>query len=82
MIDQIEETYQTGTPAGEAKFAEIAAQIRAESHGKKYGCVVGVSGGTDSSYMLHLAIEHGLKPLAVHYDNTSTTAIAHTAALA
>ena len=31
--------------------------------------VVGVSGGVDSSYVLHLAVENGLRPLAVHMDN-------------
>ena len=37
--------------------------------------IIGVSGGTDSSYLLHLAIKLGLRPLAVHYDNTWNTAI-------
>ena len=39
-------------------------------------CVIGVSGGTDSSYLVHLAKTWGLKPLAVHYDNTWNSAIA------
>jgi len=36
---------------------------------KKYDCIVGVSGGVDSSYTLVKTIEMGLKPLAVHMDN-------------
>lgn len=76
LIEGLERDYQTGTPAGVARFEQIAEEIRKESVGKQYGCVVGVSGGTDSSFMLHLAVEQGLKPLAVHYDNTWNTAIA------
>ena len=37
---------------------------------------MGVSGGTDSSYWLAKAVEWGLRPLAVHYDNTWNTSIA------
>jgi N-acetyl sugar amidotransferase len=44
-------------------------QIKRDGHGKKYDCIVGVSGGADSSYALHLALENGLRPLAVHLDN-------------
>src|SRR5690606_15768218 len=50
--------------------------IKKSGKGKPYDCVVGVSGGTDSSYMLSKAIEWGLRPLAAHYDNTWNTAIA------
>ncbi|MES2330149.1 MAG: N-acetyl sugar amidotransferase [Bacteroidota bacterium] len=76
MIDDLKSQYHTGTPAGEEKFAEIVEQIRKDGKGKKYDCVVGVSGGTDSSYMIVKAVEWGLRPLAVHYDNTWNTAIA------
>ena len=34
-----------------------------------YDCVVGLSGGVDSSYALHKAVELGLNPLVVHMDN-------------
>ena len=37
---------------------------------------IGVSGGTDSSYMIYLAKQLGLRPLAVHYDNTRNTSVA------
>lgn len=76
MIDSLKEQYGTGTPAGDARLAEIVEQIKRDGKGKKYDCVVGVSGGTDSSYMLYKAIEWGLRPLAVHYDNTWNSAIA------
>lgn len=35
----------------------------------KYNCLIGVSGGVDSSYVVHLAQKNNLKPLLVHFDN-------------
>ncbi|HAA72611.1 MAG TPA: N-acetyl sugar amidotransferase [Planctomycetaceae bacterium] len=48
---------------------ELIDRIKSAGRRKRYDCVVGVSGGIDSSYVLHLAVEHGLRPLAVHMDN-------------
>lgn len=76
MVEKLEADYHTGTEKGEEDFRQIVEQIKIDGKGKKYDCVVGVSGGTDSSYMLWLAIELGLRPLAVHYDNTWNSAIA------
>ncbi|MGE5363047.1 MAG: N-acetyl sugar amidotransferase [Bacteroidota bacterium] len=76
MIDQLTEEYQTGKAKGEEKFSEIVEEIKRNGKGKKYDCVVGVSGGTDSSYMIYLAVKMGLRPLAVHYDNTWNTGTA------
>ena len=45
------------------------ARVKAEGTGREYDCVVGVSGGLDSSYALYLAVRSGLRPLAVHLDN-------------
>lgn len=44
-------------------------QIREQGRGKPYDCVVGLSGGVDSSYVAVLAKEWGLRPLVVHFDN-------------
>lgn len=76
MIDNLKGQYKTGTPEGEANFLKIVDQIKKDGKNKKYDCIVGVSGGTDSSYMIIKALEWGLRPLAVHYDNTWNTAIA------
>jgi N-acetyl sugar amidotransferase len=43
--------------------------VKAAGKGHEYDCVVGVSGGVDSSYALYLAVQNGLRPLAVHLDN-------------
>lgn len=44
-------------------------KIKAAGRGKKYDCVIGVSGGVDSSYVAVEAVKRGLRPLAVHMDN-------------
>lgn len=43
--------------------------IKGEGKGKKYDCILGMSGGLDSSYLTVLAVEFGLRPLIVHFDN-------------
>lgn len=74
--DAIKARYGTGEEKGEAALAKIIQQIKKEGSGKPYDCIVGVSGGTDSSYTLAKAVERGLRPLAVHFDNTWNSAIA------
>lgn len=76
MINSLQEKYQTGKEAGKEAFEEIVRKIKKDGRKKKYDCIVGVSGGTDSSYMVYLAKKYGLRPLAVHYDNTWNSAIA------
>jgi N-acetyl sugar amidotransferase len=44
-------------------------KVREAGAGKEYDCIVGVSGGLDSSYALYVAVQNGLRPLAVHLDN-------------
>ncbi len=47
----------------------ILEKIRRSGRGKKYDCVLGVSGGVDSSYLAYIITQRGLRPLAVHMDN-------------
>ena len=54
---------------GENKWMQQVAQIKQKGKNKKYDCIIGVSGGTDSSYLMHMAIKWGLRPLAVNLDN-------------
>lgn len=75
-IDDLKEDYQTGKIEGEKTINSIVNSIKSDGKGKKYDCIIGVSGGTDSSYMVHWAVQKGLRPLAVHYDNTWNSAIA------
>lgn len=55
-----------------ARRAELDAfihRVKAAGRGKRYDCVVGMSGGVDSSWTLVKAVEFGLRPLAAHMDN-------------
>ena len=45
------------------------AMIKAAGKGKPFDCILGLSGGVDSSYMAYLAKAWGLSPLIVHFDN-------------
>jgi len=76
QTDSLAGQYGTGTEAGESALQGILRQIQTEGIKKPYDCIVGVSGGTDSSYLVHLAVKWGLRPLAVHYDNTWNSAAA------
>ena len=76
QMNELKNEFNTGTEIGEEKIDNIIKKIKYEGRNKKYDCVVGVSGGTDSSYMIYWAVKKGLRPLAVHYDNTWNTSIA------
>ncbi len=67
----------------QVKFTSLVKTLRDDGRGKAYDCVVGLSGGVDSSYVLHGVVEAGLRPLAVHLDNgwNSELAVANIHAL-
>jgi predicted PP-loop superfamily ATPase len=44
-------------------------KVKDDGRNNKYDCIVGISGGVDSSWTLVKAKELGLRPLAVHMDN-------------
>jgi N-acetyl sugar amidotransferase len=50
------------------KLAALIDRIKDDGAGKDHDCVVGLSGGVDSSYVALLAKRWGLKPLVVHVD--------------
>lgn len=51
------------------EFDALVARIQKSGRGREYDCVVGVSGGVDSTYVLLKAVDAGLRPLAVHFDS-------------
>lgn len=61
---------------GRRRLEMIADDVRGRGKGKPYDCVIGVSGGVDSSYVAWLAKDLGLRPLAVHLDNGWNSEIA------
>lgn len=53
----------------EKELHSLIQEIKKNGKGKKYDCILGLSGGLDSSYMLHLAVkEWGLRPFVFHID--------------
>lgn len=76
QYDQMKSEYPIGEE-GDAILEANVAQMKKDGIGKDYDVVIGVSGGADSSYMLHLAkVKYGLRVLAAHFDNTYNSRIA------
>lgn len=54
---------------GYAELMQIAAKIKKEGEGKNFDCIIGLSGGLDSSYVAYVAKEiMGIRPLLFHVD--------------
>jgi N-acetyl sugar amidotransferase len=70
-IEYYSQSKQTVLPPAERekKLNEILAKIKSDGAGKQYDCVIGISGGVDSTYLAYAAKQMGLRPLVVHYDN-------------
>ncbi len=58
-------------PSGklEENLRLIIDKIKSAGKGKEYDCIIGLSGGVDSSYVAYLVVQYGLRPLAIHLDN-------------
>ena len=55
--------------AAEAALSDIINKIKKEGEGKEFDCIMGVSGGIDSSYLTYIVKENfGLRPLVFHVD--------------
>jgi len=66
------EEVKTIKPEGKEREERLSAlidSIKRTGKNQKYDCLIGVSGGTDSSYVAYIVKELGLRPLAVHLDN-------------
>lgn len=55
--------------AGQQKLNRIINEIKEKGKNKEYDCLIGVSGGVDSTFALYKAKKLGLRPLAIHLDN-------------
>lgn len=67
--DELVESRIFSGQKGQQKLNELVAKIKKSGKGKKYDCIVGVSGGVDSTYVAYLSKKLGLRPLAIHFDN-------------
>lgn len=53
---------------GELMLECMLEKVKSHGKGRRYDCIVGVSGGVDSSYLTTKIVERGLRPLMVHVD--------------
>jgi len=66
--DQLIETYLTPN-IEQDNITPILNAIQKDGKGREYDCIIGISGGLDSSYLAYYANKMGLRPLAIHLDN-------------
>lgn len=68
-LQKLKEKYDDKEKSRE-KLLEIVKLVKKEGDNKPYDCLIGLSGGVDSSYLAYVLVkEFGLKPLAIHVDN-------------
>lgn len=60
---------------GKKKLDVLLEKVKREEKNKKYDCIMGLSGGLDSSYLAYLGYKWGLRVLAVHIDDGYDTEI-------
>jgi len=58
-----------GDPRNPDRLRAKVRQMKQRGRRREYDCIVGLSGGVDSSYLAYTAVELGLRPLAIHLDN-------------
>lgn len=62
---------------GERRFAAVVEKIKRDGESRDFDCILGMSGGLDSSFLLHKAVrDFGLRPLVFHVDGGWNTDIA------
>lgn len=66
---ELHQTLEKKYPIDEALLQQIIDEIKNGGKNKRCDCVIGVSGGVDSTYLIYMAKKWGLRPLAVHLDN-------------
>ncbi len=55
---------------GQVRFENLIKEVKRRGEGKQYDCIIGISGGVDSTYVAYLVKrKYGLRPLALHLDN-------------
>ncbi len=69
IYDKIRQKRLLYLKTGEDELLKIVEEIKRKGKEKEYDCIIGVSGGLDSSYVAYLCKELNLRPLAVHLDN-------------
>ena len=74
-IKQINTTTYFPNEIGQKKLINLIEKIKKDGQKRKYDCIMGISGGLDSSYLAYLGYKWGLRVLAVHIDDGFDTNI-------
>lgn len=72
LFDRMEKRY----PIDENKLQELVKRMQLDGRKREYDCLVPWSGGMDSTYVLYMVKKLGLRPLAVHFDNSWVSPVA------
>jgi N-acetyl sugar amidotransferase len=67
-FDSVQSRHLFSGEDGQMRLDQIVDQIKKEGVGKEYDCIIGLSGGVDSSYLALKVKDLGLRPLVVHVD--------------
>lgn len=68
FYEKVAPNWHTG-PEGEAELERMVEKIQKAGKGRDFDCIIGMSGGIDSSYLVYAAKEKlGLRPLVFHVD--------------
>lgn len=68
LFDSVTRAYWHPNEQGSRLLARNLEKIKDAGAGKEYDCILGLSGGVDSSYLALKVHEWGLRPLVVHVD--------------
>lgn len=68
-VEKVVRSVDVTSAVKEKKFHELLSEIKIKGKKLSYDCVIGLSGGVDSSYVAYKVKQFGLRPLAVHLDN-------------
>lgn len=67
-FDKVKRKYWISGNKGQKLLEEAVDKMKKDGQGKEYDCILGLSGGVDSSYLAYLAKQYNLRVLAVHVD--------------
>lgn len=74
-LSEINTTVYFPGEEGKRRLTKMLESIKEANKNKPYDCVMGISGGLDSSYLAYLGYKWGLRILAVHIDDGYDTEI-------
>jgi N-acetyl sugar amidotransferase len=69
FVQMMATTHSPDAAQRSGDFSRFVETVKRDGQGKEYDCIVGLSGGVDSAWVLYQAKAQGLRPLAVHMDN-------------